>query len=163
TRFVLEVTAAVAEEIGSHKTGIRFSPYGTYNDMPHYGEIDNTYTHLAAALSKIGVTYIHLVDTSNDGNPEVPKSLKKSIRNEFKNTIILTGGYNLPKAEYDLSAGLADLIGFGRPFISNPDLVYRFQKNLPLNIKLDANTFFSADEKGYIDYPVFEEESVGVF
>jgi N-ethylmaleimide reductase len=163
TRFVLEVAEGVAREIGNDKTGIRFSPYGLYNDMPHYPEIDATYAHLAGELNKLALAYIHIVDASSDGSPEVPLALKKTIRDEFKNTIILTGGYNLSKAEHDLSAGLADLIGFGRPFISNPDLVYRFQKNLPLNIKLDANTFFSADEKGYIDYPVFEEESISVF
>jgi N-ethylmaleimide reductase len=162
-RFVLEVAAEAAQEIGSDKIGIRFSPYGLYNDMPHYSEIDATYTYLAAELNKLSIAYIHIVDTSSDGNPEVPLSLKKHVRNEFKNTIILTGGYNLSKAENDLSAGLADLIGFGRPFISNPDLVYRFKKGLPLNIKLDASTFFSADEKGYVDYPVFEAASVSVF
>jgi N-ethylmaleimide reductase len=162
-RFVLEVAAGVANEIGNDKTGIRFSPYGLYNDMPHYIEIDATYSYLASELNKLSIAYIHLVDTSSDGTPEVPLSLKKAIRNDFKNTIILTGGYNLSKSEHDLSAGLADLIGFGRPFISNPDLVYRFRKNLPLNIKLDASTSFSADEKGYIDYPVFEEASVSIF
>ena len=162
SRFVLEVAKAVSHEIGDDKVGIRFSPYGIYNDMPHYPEIDATYTYLAEELNKLGVAYIHLVDTSSDGSPEVPLSLKKEIRNKFENSIILTGGYTLSKAEHDIALGVADLIGFGRPFISNPDLVYRFQKNLPLNIKLDASTFFSADEKGYLDYPIFEE-SVSVF
>jgi N-ethylmaleimide reductase len=163
TRFVLEVAAGVAQKIGKDKTGIRFSPYGLFNDMPHYDEIDATYTYLAEELKKLSIAYIHLVDVSSDGNPEVPLHLKKTIRDKFNNTIILTGGYNLTSAERDISAGLADLIGFGRPFISNPDLVYRFRKDLPLNIKLDASTFFAADEKGYIDYPAFAEESVGVF
>jgi N-ethylmaleimide reductase len=163
TRFVLEVAAGVAQKIGKDKTGIHFSPYGLFNDMPHYNEIDATYTYLAEELKKLSIAYIHLVDVSSDGNPEVPLHLKKTIRDKFNNTIILTGGYNLTSAERDISAGLADLIGFGRPFISNPDLVYRFRKDLPLNIKLDASTFFAADEKGYIDYPAFAEESVDVF
>ena len=162
-RFVLEVAEAVAGEIGSDKLGIRLSPYGLYNDMPHYAEIDATYSYLAEELNKHRIAYIHLVDTSSDGNPEVPRSLKNEIREKFDSTIILTGGYNLSNAERDLAAGLADLIGFGRPFISNPDLVYRFQKNLPLNVKLDASTFFAANEKGYVDYPAFEEASVDVF
>ncbi|HXR80241.1 MAG TPA: hypothetical protein VN763_04960, partial [Saprospiraceae bacterium] len=162
-RFVLEVAAGVAQKIGKDKIGIRFSPYGLYNDMPHYNEIDATYTYLAEELNKLPIAYIHLVDTSADGNPEVPMHLKKTIRDKFNNTIIMAGGYNLASAERDISAGLADLVGFARPFISNPDLVYRFQKNLPLNRKLDASTFFAADEKGYIDYPAFEEVSVNVF
>jgi N-ethylmaleimide reductase len=163
TRFVLEVAASAAEKIGNDKIGIRFSPYGLYNDMSHYDEIDATYTYLTEELNKLDIAYIHLVDTSSDGNPEVPLHLKKTIRDKFDNTIILTGGYQLSSAERDISAGIANLIGFGRPFISNPDLVYRFQKNLPLNIKLDASTFFAAEEKGYTDYPAFVEESVGVF
>ena len=163
TRFVLEAAAGVAQKIGKDKIGLRFSPYGLFNDMAHYSEIDATYTYLAEELDKLSIGYIHLVDTSSDGNPGVPLQLKTTIRNKFNNTIILTGGYNLANAERDISAGLADLIGFARPFISNPDLVYRFQKNLPLNRKLDASTFFAADEKGYIDYPAFEEASVSVF
>jgi N-ethylmaleimide reductase len=163
TRFVLDVAAGVAQKIGKDKIGIRFSPYGLFNDMPHYNEIDATYTFLAEELNKLSIAYIHLIDTSSDGNPEVPLHLKKTIREKFNNTIILAGGYNLASAERDISAGLADLVGFARPFISNPDLVYRFQKNLPLNIKHDASTFFAADEKGYIDYPAFVEENISVF
>src|SRR5688572_10464394 len=163
TRFVLEVTEEVAQAIGSDKLGIRLSPYGVYNDMPHYAEIDATYTYLAEELNKHAIAYIHLVDTSSDGNPEVPLYLKNEIRDKFNNTIILTGGYNLSNAERDLADGLGDIIGFGRPFISNTDLVYRFQKILILYINLDDTTFFAANEKGYVDYPAFEEASVGVF
>ncbi|HEY9049850.1 MAG TPA: alkene reductase [Ohtaekwangia sp.] len=160
TRFVLEVATAAAQAIGRDKVGIRLSPYGIYNDMPHYDEIDATYTYLAEKLNDIGVVYIHLVDHSGMGAPEVPLSIKKAIRDKFKNTLILSGGYTLARAEEDLAAQFADLVAFGKPFISNPDLVERLRKNLPLNIKLDVSTFYSAEAKGLIDYPVFEEESV---
>ncbi|HEY5916227.1 MAG TPA: alkene reductase [Chryseolinea sp.] len=159
-RFVLEVAREISEAIGSDKTAIRLSPYGVFNEMPHYDEIDATYAHLARELDKIGIAYIHLVDHSSGGAPEVPLSIKKTIRDAFKNTLIHTGGYTIGDAERDVNSGLADLVGFGKPFISNPDLVDRFKKNFPLNIKMDASTFYTPGSKGYTDYPVFEEETV---
>jgi N-ethylmaleimide reductase len=133
-----------------------------FNDLTHYPEIDETYLLLAEKLNELNVAYIHLVDHSADGAPEVPLELKKGIRENFRNTIIITGGYNLEKAEQDISSGLTDLVGFGKPYISNPDLVYRLHKKLPLNIKLDASTLYTPGEKGYTDYPVFAEETVSV-
>jgi len=160
TRFVLEVAGEVSLAIGKDKTGIRLSPYGIFNDMPHYPEIDATYEHLAEQLNKIGLLYIHLVDHSAGGAPEVPLRIKQSIRSRFKNTLILSGGYSLAKAEQDISSDFANLVAFGKPFITNPDLVERFHKNLPLNITLDASTLYSSGAKGFIDYPVFEQEMV---
>lgn len=163
TRFVLEVTEAVSDAVGKDKTGIRLSPYGVYNDMPHYPEIEATYTYLASQLKQLDIAYIHLLDHSTDGAPEVPLSVKQAIRSLFTNTIILTGGYNAEKAEKHISAGLTDVVAFGKPFISNPDLVGRLKKKLPLNIKLDASTLYTPGEKGFTDYPVFEEETIGSY
>ena len=154
-RFVLEVVAAVAEAIGKEKTGIRLSPYGVASDMPHYPEIDATYTYLAEKLNNIGIVYIHLVDHSAMGAPPVPVELKKKIRGIFKNTIILSGGYEKERAEADIESGLGDLVAFGRPFINNPDLVERFKNNQALSADLKMDLFYSADEKGYTDYPVY--------
>jgi N-ethylmaleimide reductase len=155
SRFLLEVVAAVADAIGKDKTGIRLSPFGVASDMPHYPEIDETYTYLAEQLNKIGIVYIHLVDHSAMGAPEVPGELKKKIRGIFKNTIILSGGYDKERAEADIESGLGDLIAFGRPFINNPDLVERFRNNWELSSDLKMDLFYSADEKGYTDYPVY--------
>ena len=152
-RFVLEVVTAVAETIGKEKTAIRLSPCGVASDMPHYPEIDATYTYLAEQLNKIGIAYIHLVDHSAMGAPEVPVELKKRIRSIFKNTLILSGGYDLERAEADILSGLGDLVAFGRPFINNPDLVNRFNNNQPLSQDLKMDLFYAADEKGYTDYP----------
>lgn len=155
-RFVLEVVTAVAEAIGKEKTAIRLSPFGVASDMPHYPEIDATYTYLAEQLNNIGIAYIHLVDHSAMGAPEVPVELKKRIRSIFKNTIILSGGYDLERAEADVMSGLGDLVAFGRPFINNPDLVNRFKNNLPLSQDLKMELFYSADEIGYTDYPGYK-------
>lgn len=157
-RFVLEVTATVAEAIGKDKTGIRLSPYGVASDMPHYPEIDATYKYLSEQLNNLGIVYIHLVDHSAMGAPEVPTAIKKAIRNNFKNTLILSGGYDKDHAEADIQGGLGDLVAFGRPFINNPDLVERFQNNWPLSQDLRMNLFYTSDEKGYTDYPFFKKE-----
>ncbi len=154
-RFVIEVVAAVAEAIGKDKTGIRLSPYGVASDMPHYPEMDAKYKYLSEQLNKIGIAYIHLVDHSAMGAPDVPLELKKTIRNNFKNTIILSGGYDKERAEADIESRLGDLVAFGRPFINNPDLVERFKNDLPLSADLKMDLFYSADEKGYTDYPVY--------
>jgi N-ethylmaleimide reductase len=154
-RFVLEVAAEVAQTIGKEKTAIRLSPYGVASDMPHYPEIDATYDYLSTQLNNIGIAYIHLVDHSALGAPAVPLEIKKHIRQNFKNTVILAGGYAKETAEADIESGLGDLIAFGRPFINNPDLVQRMEKDQALSQDLKMDMFYSADEKGYTDYPVF--------
>lgn len=155
-RFVVEVVDGVANAIGKEKTGIRLSPYGVFNDMPPYPQIEGTYKYLAEQFNSLGIAYIHLVDHSSMGAPEVPLKIKELIRHTFKNTMILSGGYDQHRAEADLESGFADLIAFGKPFINNPDLVERFTANLPLATELHFDTFYTPGEKGYTDYPVYE-------
>jgi N-ethylmaleimide reductase len=123
--------------------------------MPHYPEIDNTYKYLSEQLNRLEILYIHLVDHSSMGAPEVPIEIEKTIRKRFESTIILSGGYTMERAENELRGGLADLIAFGKPFINNPDLVERFVHDWPLSKELDMKTFYSPGEKGYIDYPMY--------
>ena len=153
-RFLLEVVEAAVEAIGKERIGLRLSPYGVASDMPHYPEIDTTYKYLSAQLSKMGILYIHIVDHSSMGAPEVPVEIKKAIRRKFHGIIILSGGYTRERAENELQGGLADLIAFGRPFINNPDLVERFINGWPLSKDLDTASFYSPGEEGYTDYPV---------
>jgi N-ethylmaleimide reductase len=154
-RFVIEVATAVAKEIGSGRTAIRVSPYGVASDMPHYPEINDTYNYLSEELNKLNLAYVHIVDHSAMGAPSVPLEIKQIIRKNFKNTVILAGGYNKETAEGMIESGLGDLIAFGRPFINNPDLVQRFENNWPLSQDLKMDLFYAADEKGYIDYPFY--------
>lgn len=156
-RFVIEVVAAVAEAIGKDKTGIRLSPYGVSNDMTPYPEIDAAYKYLSEQLNKIGIAYIHLVDHSAMGAPTVPIEIKKIIRGNFKNTIMHCGGFDLEKAEANIESGLADVIAFGRPFINNPDLVERLKNNWALSKDLHMDLFYTADKKGYTDYPTYKK------
>ncbi len=155
-RFVLEVVAAVAGAIGKDKTAIRLSPYGVASDMPLYPEIDATYDYLSKQLNTIGIAYIHIVDHSAMGAPAVPAEIKNTIRKNFANTVILAGGYDQDRAESDLENGLGNLVAFGRPLISNPDLADRFKNNYPLSADLKMDLFYTADEKGYTDYPTYK-------
>jgi N-ethylmaleimide reductase len=154
-RFLLEVIRGTVEAIGKERIGIRLSPYGVASDMPHYPEIENTYKYLSEQLNRMGILYIHIVDHSSMGAPEVPIEIKKTIRERFQGAIILSGGYTKERAENELQDGLADLIAFGRPFINNPDLVERFVNGWLLSKELDMNTFYSPGEKGYTDYPMY--------
>ncbi len=151
-RFVLEVAEATAAAIGKDKVGIRLSPFGVFNDMPLYPEIEADYAYLAEKLNALGLVYIHLVDHSAAGAPVVPDSIKATFRKTFKRTLILSGGYDAARAEADLAAGKADLIAFGKPFLANPDLVARLKDKSALNA-FDASTFYTPGAKGYTDYP----------
>jgi len=155
--FVLEVVSAVADAIGKDKTGIRLSPYGVASDMPHYTEIDATYWHLAQQLNHLNIAYIHLVDHSAMGAPVVSLDLKQEIRKIFKNTLILSGGYDLKRAKSDIDSGFADLVAFGRPFINNPDLVERMAHDLPWSQDLKMDLFYTPGAIGYTDYPIYKK------
>ena len=162
-RFVLEVARGVADAIGAERTGIRLSPWGTDTDMPHYPEMDETYAYLAEELQKIGLVYMHLVDHSSMGAPAVPAETVATIRRLFTNTLVLSGGYTtVERAEEALQSSRADLIAFGKPFISNPDLVERLKTDAAL-AAYDVNTFYSAGPEGYTDYPTADGQPAGTF
>jgi N-ethylmaleimide reductase len=152
-RFAIEVAANVVQRIGAQRVGIRVSPYGVFNDMLPDAEMDALYLHVASELTKIGLAYMHIVDHSSQGAPIVKPEIKQIIRTNFKGALILSGGYDRERADDDLAAGLGDLVAFGRPFISNPDLVRRLRDGIML-APPDPATFYTPGEKGYIDYPV---------
>ena len=152
-RFVLEVADAAIKAIGKDRVGIRLSPFGVFNDMPLYPEMEADYTYLAQQLNAAGLVYVHLLDHSAGGAPPVPASIKATFRSVFKRALILAGGYDAARAESDLSAGKGDLIAVGKPFLANPDLVTRWKAGAALNAP-DFGTFYTPGPKGYIDYPV---------
>ena len=158
-RFLLEVSEAVANAIGKEKVGIRLSPFGGFNEMISDDSTEFQFISLAKSIKDIGLVYIHLVDHSSMGMPPVPQSIKEAIRTEFGSTLILSGGYDAERAEADLEANKGDLVAFGRPFISNPDLVAKFENEIPLS-NPDYSTFYTPGKKGYTDYEISENVSV---
>jgi N-ethylmaleimide reductase len=147
-RFALEVARACAAAIGADRVGIRLSPHGAFNATGTFPEVDAQVEALVAGLSSLGLLYVHLLDHSAMGAPAVPAALKRRLRETFQGPFILAGGFDASSAE----AGQADLIAFGRPFLANPDLVQRMQAGAALNA-LDMATLYTADAKGYTDYP----------
>ncbi|MDP3932621.1 MAG: alkene reductase, partial [Methylococcaceae bacterium] len=78
------------------------------------------------------------------------------LRRLFNGIYIGNNGYDRELALTARQQGLVDLVAFGRPFISNPDLVERLKLNAPLN-EWDADTFYGGGAKGYTDYPFLGE------
>jgi N-ethylmaleimide reductase len=150
-RFAIEVARRACKAIGPDRVGIRLSPYGVFNGMTSDPAIEDTFEILAAEIARLGLAYIHVVDHSSMGAPEVKPSVKQKIRAKFEGTVILAGGYDRERAESDLAAKKADLIAFGRPFISNPQLVAKLRTGAPLS-PADQATFYTPGEKGYTDY-----------
>ena len=152
-RFVLEVARATADAIGADRVGIRLSPYGVFNGTTADPATDELFGHLATELSKLGLVYLHVVDHSAMGAPPVSETLKATLRASFKGAYILSGGYDLARANADLAAGKGDLVAFGRPFLANPHLVEKLKSGAELRAP-DPATFYTPGEKGYIDWPV---------
>ena len=146
-RFVLETVDATVGAIGAARVGIRLSPFNPYNDLEagYDGERDE-FLALVDALATRGLAYLHL------GGGTVDDALLAEVRARWTGTLIVNGGYDAARAEAVLEGGLADLVAFGAPFIANPDLPDRLRLGLPLAAP-DPATFFSADARGYTDWP----------
>ncbi len=155
-RFALEVAQACVAAIGANKVGIRISPYGVFNATGAFEGLEEQFLALTKKLSDMGLVYLHLVDHSAMGAPPVPADFKKKLRASFAQTFIAVGGFDGQSAEAVLQAKEADLAAFGRPFISNPDLVARMQTGTPLAAP-DMSTFYTPGEKGYTDYPAMAD------
>ncbi len=152
-RFLDEVVTAVAAVVGPNRLGVRVAPLTTLQ-----GAVDDTpqATYLAAAklLNDKGIAYIHIAEADWDDAPVMSTAFKEAFRLVFEGTLIYAGNYTVERAEEALSQGWADLIGFGRPFIANPDLPERLRQRLPLNSP-QREYYFGGASKGYTDYPAY--------
>lgn len=150
-RLLLEVTAAVAEEIGADRTGVRLSPVSPANGIS-CSDPQPQYDYLVERLSELGIVYLHVIEGATGGPRDVAPFDFGSLRRRFKQTYLANNGYDLALANAHLSQGKADLFAFGRPFISNPDLVARLKESAPL-AALRPETLYGGGAEGYIDYP----------
>jgi N-ethylmaleimide reductase len=152
-RFLIEVTKAVVEAWSADRVGVRLSPRGKFNGM-HDSNRWAIFSHAVAELDPLGLAYLHLVDPVGQSpfdNPEVPR-LAPRLRPLFRGPLIIAGGLDRESALRQISDGQADLVAFGTPFISNPDLPERLRLDAPLG-KADRATFYGGDARGYTDYP----------
>ena len=151
-RLALEIVRATVDAIGPDRVGIRISPYGVANGTSAISEVEAQYFELVHSLSALGLLYVHLVDHSSMGAPQVPADFKLKLRAGFEGLFILSGGFDQAGAEQALLDKRGDLIAFGRPLLANPDLVARMRQDAPLNAPIEA-TFYTPGPKGYTDYP----------
>ncbi len=156
-RFLQEVVEAVISVFPSNRVGVRISPNGSYNDMgsPDYRE---TFLYVAEKLDSFELAYLHILDGLAFGFHELgdPMTLTE-FRQVFKGPIVGNCGYTQETAEAAIENGDADLIAFGRPYISNPDLVDRFANNWPLNPDASVKVWYSPGQEGYTDFPTYQE------
>lgn len=150
-KFVVDVARETAAAIGGDRVGIRLSPYGTNSGMVAYPEVEETYFKLLAQLADAGLVYVHIADHSAMGAPAVPLAFKQALRKAWPRTFFIGGSLDLASGQQAVNEGLTDLVGIGRAFLANPDLVQRLQKGLALNAP-DMGTFFTPGAKGYTDY-----------
>ena len=149
-RFAVEAVKATIAAVGADRVGLRISPYGVFNGMVPDADMDALYLALIAAMNPLGLLYIHVVDHSSMGAPEVSPSLKRAIRAGFTGKYILSGGYDADRANTDLATNQGDLVAFGRPFLGNPDLVRKLREGGELAAP-DFATFYTPGAKGYTE------------
>ncbi|MGL4735651.1 MAG: alkene reductase [Enterovibrio sp.] len=155
-RFLDEVVTALVDAIGAARVGVRLAPLTTLNGTVDANPIE-TYTAAAALLNKHRIVYLHIAEVDWDDAPDTPLSFKNALREAFQGVLIYAGRYDAQKAQHAISAGLADMIGFGRPFIANPDLPERLRHGYPLAAH-DPTTLFGGGEKGLTDYPTYQDQ-----
>ena len=149
SRLLREVVEAVCNAIGSNKVGVRISPENSFNDM-HDSDPQNTFNYVTDMLNGFQLAYLHVLEGDMvNGNRMLDYS---QIKARFAGPYMANCGYDFERATRAIKNGNADLVSFGVPFISNPDLVERFKTGAELTAA-DQATFYGGDEKGYIDYP----------
>jgi N-ethylmaleimide reductase len=161
-RFLKEVVEGVTSVWPANRVGVRLSPNGSFNDMgsPDYRE---QFTFVASQLDRSGLAYVHVMDGLAFGFHELgePMTLAE-FRNVFHGPLMGNCGYLQETAEKAIEEGHADLISFGRPFISNPDLVHRFKNGRPLAEEAPMSDWYlPTGAKGYTDFPVYAPQAAG--
>ncbi|RYZ42378.1 MAG: alkene reductase [Myxococcaceae bacterium] len=154
-RFPLEVTRAVAGVWGAERVGYRilpqsFAPVGMKDSTPV-----ETFTYLAREFDRLGLGYLHVSEAVSGHMAPAPtpeQRITPLLRKAYHGALIVNGGYDARTGEEALARGEADLVSYGMPFLSNPDLPERYRNESPLNPP-DVATLYSGEEKGYTDYP----------
>lgn len=158
TRFLFETLEAVKSEISEKRIGCRFNPsaHNLFGITIDENTIP-TFDYISKKLNNYNLAYVHYSEPFNDVS-NVPNSvirIAEHYRKIYHGNLIINGGFNKQKAENYINNNIADLVSFGKLFISNPDLPKRFLKNSELN-EWDKYTFYTIGEKGYTDYPFLD-------
>lgn len=159
-QFLLEVVDAVKREWPAHRIGVRLSPNGWYGGM---GSSDNfdVYTYALRRLRGSGIGYVAILDGTGFGYHDKGRLVTAfDVKRAFGGVVMASSSYTRDTAEGALVSGAADFVGFGRPFMANPDLVERFRHGWPLAPTPDRKVFygFELGRKFYCDWPVYGDK-----
>lgn len=155
-RLLREVTEALIGVWGKERVSVRLSPNGETQGVDDSAP-EKLFPLAAEMLNDLGIGFLELREPGPDGtfgSTEVPKQ-SPAIREKFKGPLVLNSDYTVERAQQDLESGLADAISFGRPFISNPDLVERIRTGATWAPD-DMKTWYTSGPEGYIDYPTLQ-------
>ncbi|HBE71485.1 MAG TPA: alkene reductase [Planctomycetaceae bacterium] len=156
-RLLREVLEAVIEVFGAGRVGVRLGPNTDYNDMGSE-DFREAFLYYSKELDAYDLAYLHVIDGTTFGRHEFGNYLTlEEVRDVYRGTLMGNCGYDKRDAEAVIDDGQADLIAFGRPFITNPDLVERFANDWPLAAMPDASIWYSAGPEGYTDFPSYRE------
>ena len=157
-RFLREVAQAIVAEIGADRTGIRLSPITPANDIGQDSNAQALFAAVAGVLAPMKLAYVHVVEGATGG----PRDLSDqgitfdfaALRAAFDGVAwMVNNGYDRAMAIAAVDSGAADLVAFGKPAISNPDLTRRLRENAPLNPVDPAKLYGGSGPEGYTDYP----------
>lgn len=149
-RFAVETMQALVQALGPHRVALRISPGAEYNDM-HDAEPIQTHTALLEALAALPLAYVHVARVPDLFPVQPAFDPLPIVRKLFAGTVVATGNFTLHTAQETLAHNLADMIGFGRPFIANPNLVERLREGHAVAAPA-ADLFYTAGARGYTDY-----------
>lgn len=150
-RFALEVAEAVSGVFPASRVGIRVAPVSQHNDIDE-SDPQPLYNYLARELGTLGLGFIDVVEGALRGSRDRAAFDYQALRQIFPGAYLANNGYTRELAIQAVSSRRADLVVFGRAFISNPDLVERLRSNAALN-EPDMSTFYCCGAFGYTDYP----------
>ncbi len=154
-RLLLEVMRAVTAEIGAGRTGLRLSPVTPANDAALDSDPQALFNHVAEQLAPLKLAFLHVIEGATGGPRDVAPFDYAALRTRVKAPWIVNNGYDRDMAIEAVADGRADVVAFGRPFISNPDLVQRLRVGAPF-AALDRDTLYGGGAKGYTDYPALQ-------
>ena len=156
--FLREITEAVIQVWPSDRVGVRIAPHGDFNDMGS-PDFRDQFLYVAKKLDAFNLAYLHILIGTGFGFHGLGEPLTlKNFRDVYAGNIMANVGYDRESAEEAIVSGGADLVSFGRPYISNPDLVERFANNWPLAEEAPQDVWYSFREQGYTDWPKYQEE-----
>jgi N-ethylmaleimide reductase len=156
-RLPLEVMTAIVAEIGAGRTGLRLSPVTPVNDARQDSDAQGLYGLFVKELGPLKLAFIHVIEGATGGARDVAPFDYPALRADFKRgnatgAWIVNNGYTRRMAVDAVASGAADMVAFGKLFISNPDLVYRLRTGAPL-AEVDVATLYGGGSLGYTDYP----------